>query len=81
MFWNGGTRKKTAQIDKQNVFTFILPVGYKRFHAMCATCNLDPFEDDDNPTVVDTSKLVCHLVHPERDREDPELIRTDQYSF
>ena len=81
LFWNGGTRKKTVQIDKQNVFTFVLPAGYERFHAMCATCSLDPFEDDDNPAVVNPSELICHLIHPERDREDPELIRTDQYFF
>jgi hypothetical protein len=30
---------------------------------------------------VDASELVCHLVHPERDQEDPELIRTEQYFF
>ena len=52
LFWKGGTRKKTVMIDKQNVFTFDLPSGYKKFHAACATCLIDPLREDEQPAVI-----------------------------
>jgi len=84
LFWKGGTKRKTVPIDKQNVFTFDLPAGYKRFHAMCATCKLDPFQDDENPELIDQPELLCHLFHPTRDdpnNKDPELRDKSHYFF
>jgi hypothetical protein len=49
LFWKGGTQRKTVMVDKQNVFTFDLPPGYKKFHAVCATCSIDPLRDDEEP--------------------------------
>jgi hypothetical protein len=77
LFWQGGTRKKTVEINQQNVFTFALLSGYKRFHAMCATCHIDPWREDDKPETVEQTDLVCQLIHPERDdpgNKYPELI-------
>jgi hypothetical protein len=77
LFWQGGTCKKTVEVDQQNVFTFALPSGYTKFHAMCVTCHIDPWKEEDEPGTVEQTDLVCQLIHPERDdpeNKDPELI-------
>jgi hypothetical protein len=84
LFWKGGTRKKTVMIDKQNVFTFDLPSGYKKFHEACATCFIDPLKEDEQPAVIPPIDLTCHLFHPDRDgprRDDPEMIDKSEVFF
>jgi hypothetical protein len=84
LFWKGGTQCKTVMIDKQNVFTFNLPSGYKRFHAVCATCSINPLREDDEPAVLPPTDLTCHLFHPDRDRprqDDPEMMDKSEAFF
>jgi hypothetical protein len=63
LFWKGGTLHKTVMVDKQNVFMFVLPLGYKKFHAVCAACSIDLLRDDEEPTVLPPTDLTCHLFH------------------
>jgi hypothetical protein len=71
-------------IDKQNVFTFNLSLGYKKFHAVCATCSIDPLESDKNPEVLPPTDLTCHLFHPDRDGpqlSDPVMMDKSEAFF
>jgi hypothetical protein len=73
-----------VMIDKQNVFTFDLPLGYKKFHAVWATCSIDPLRDDEQPTILPPTDLTCHLFHPDRDgprRDDPEMMDKSEAFF
>ena len=71
-------------VDKQNVFTFDLPSGYKKFHAVCATCFINPLREDKQPAVLPPTNLTCHLFHPDQDgprRDDPEMIDKSEVFF
>jgi hypothetical protein len=80
----GGIQCKTVMIDKQNLFTFNLPSRYKKFHAVCATCSVDPLKSDDNPEVLPPTDRTCHLFHPDRDGlrlSDPEMMDKSKAFF
>jgi len=39
----------TVPLDKSNVGTFTLALGYSRFQAFCVEENIDPNQDDKDP--------------------------------
>ena len=55
-------------MDKNNVFTFTLAPGYRKFHAFCSEFQIDPYEDDHNPAMV--CELYCQPATGSTDNEE-----------
>jgi hypothetical protein len=53
--WNGGQSTKTVPVDAQNVFTFDLAPGYRRFSVFCMQAQYDPTFSDQTPEIAQKS--------------------------
>jgi hypothetical protein len=50
--WNDGQAAKTVHVDSQNVFTFDLAHGYRKFTAFCTQAKYDHVSNDQAPATI-----------------------------
>jgi hypothetical protein len=68
LFWNQRKHKLTIPLGKDdNVATFQLASGYKKFLAFCAEAELDYRDEQENPIIAEEAQVVSD---DESDNED-----------
>ena len=66
--WNNGKHTRTVPVDSQNVFTFQLATGYKKFTAFCTEFEINEMKNDDDPPIL--NDLCCQPVVPDQQKDN-----------